>query len=270
MRTVWLSSRALTTVVTVNDDDRIVESHAPITWKFVGQPLANLEWWMHKQGNLITHTYKECWIHMATPQQEVDLTTSYNIMVTGHRKLGTENPYDPDNPVALQVKEALKDELVRITRFTPLDGKRPIGITGMALGVDQLFAEACNDLYLPWVAFIPCLGQDLKWKAPSQKRYADLLHTAAGEVWPSGEVPFTPAVMHDRNTAMVDNADLVLAVWHGGKGGTAHAVSVATARGRRVRQLDPSDLDAGWFDLHPAGAFPVEESIPADQDTPSP
>jgi hypothetical protein len=48
----WLSSRALTAVVRV-EDGRVVESWSPITRRFVGQPYGNLLRWMNRQGGLI-------------------------------------------------------------------------------------------------------------------------------------------------------------------------------------------------------------------------
>jgi uncharacterized phage-like protein YoqJ len=132
----------------------------------------------------------------------------------------------------------------------------------MALGVDQLWCDALNHLHVPWVAFIPCLRQDRKWPPAGQERYRRLLESAAGRMYPNGQVPYSPAAMHDRNRHMVSNSDLVLAVWDGTQGGTANAVAHAADAKLPIRRLDPTDLDAGWFPLHPAGAFSVESSTP--------
>lgn len=191
---------------------------------------------------------------------EIDLTESRNIMVTGHRKLGTVRPYDPTNPTATRVKELLREELEY--QLASPDGEHTVGISGMALGVDQLWCDVLNDLHIPWVAFIPCVSQDRMWPKPSKQRYRDLLESAAGRMYPNGTVPYTPSCMLDRNRHMVANSDLVLAVWHGSKGGTAHAVAEAAKAELPIRRLDPTDLDAGWFPLHPAGAFSVESSQP--------
>lgn len=58
MSRYWLSSRRLTTTVTVSPSGLVIES-APITHRFVGQPFNNLVRWMSRQGGLLKHQYKE-------------------------------------------------------------------------------------------------------------------------------------------------------------------------------------------------------------------
>jgi hypothetical protein len=45
----WLSSLKMTVGVETDKNSKIVNT-APITHKFIGQPLANLESWMKRQG----------------------------------------------------------------------------------------------------------------------------------------------------------------------------------------------------------------------------
>ena len=47
---VWLSSKRMTVMVTINDKN-IIKKTAPIVRKFINQHLQNLERWMKKQGN---------------------------------------------------------------------------------------------------------------------------------------------------------------------------------------------------------------------------
>lgn len=49
MRAWWFSSNRMTVFVEVSEDGVVVQT-APVTRKFVGQPVANLERWMRKQG----------------------------------------------------------------------------------------------------------------------------------------------------------------------------------------------------------------------------
>ena len=44
----WFSSKIITVLVTENDN--IIVRTAPVTGKFIGQPISNLEYWMTKQG----------------------------------------------------------------------------------------------------------------------------------------------------------------------------------------------------------------------------
>lgn len=111
-----------------------------------------------------------------------------------------------------------------------------LGISGMALGWDQAFAMGCVESGIPFIAAIPFEGQERKWPAESQKRYAYLLKLAQRVeiVSPGG---YDPAKMQVRNAWMVDNCDAVLALWDGTAGGTANCVRYAQAVERPVINL---------------------------------
>jgi uncharacterized phage-like protein YoqJ len=76
------------------------------------------------------------------------------VAVTGHRpdKLWG---YDMLQPKYTKLRAAIR------ARMEELNGQ--IGITGMALGVDQLFAEVCIEMGIPFIAAIPFLGQASRW-----------------------------------------------------------------------------------------------------------
>ena len=176
----------------------------------------------------------------------------WTVGITGHRpaKVGG---YALDNPMIIRIKELMNHELVRLRANTP-NGASIVGLSGMALGIDQLFSEVCNDLHIRWIAYVPCVGQESRWPLPAQARYRNLLHTARDTVWTSGKRGFTPECMHRRNRVLVDDSTILLAVWDGSAGGTAHAVGYAGSKQKHTRVLDPRDLDSGWWPLHPAGA----------------
>jgi len=52
MKCYWISSRRMTIQVEVDEHDRITQA-SPIAFKFLGQPLKNLENWMRRQGGFI-------------------------------------------------------------------------------------------------------------------------------------------------------------------------------------------------------------------------
>ena len=168
------------------------------------------------------------------------------IAVTGHRRLGSREPYNPTNMVATKVKELLGEEVTRIVDTNPL-GAGFIGISGMALGVDQLYAEVCIDMGLPWIAYVPCLKQWNTWPPKAVARYKDLVSKAT-DIWlPCGPVPYSFACMQFRNEAMVRDCTGLLAVWNGVAGGTANcAWFAATTIIRPIRVLDPRFLKDGW------------------------
>jgi uncharacterized phage-like protein YoqJ len=172
------------------------------------------------------------------------------IAVTGHRRLGTRDPYNPTNMVATKVKELLGEEVTRIVDTNPL-GSGFVGICGMALGVDQLYAEVCIDMGLPWLAYVPCLKQASRWPALAQARYKKLVGEAT-EIWlPCGPIPYTHQCMQFRNEAMVRDCTGLLSVWNGAAGGTANCTwFAATTIVRPIRHLDPRFLNKGWSTYH--------------------
>ncbi len=70
-------------------------------------------------------------------------------------------------------------------------------------------------------AYIPCLGQESKWIENSKVRYNNLL----GKIGKSHIVLCHngsyngPQVIHNRNSAMLEGSDIVLALWSGKQNG---------------------------------------------------
>ena len=123
-------------------------------------------------------------------------------------------------------------------------------ISGMALGVDQLFVEVVNEFRnrrfwagLNWqmTAAVPCRGQEKKWPIASREKYHKLL-ALCDKVYYVTNGSFTPTCMEDRNRWMVDNSDAVIAVWDGKSGGTANCVRYARQKGRTVYYINPDTL----------------------------
>jgi uncharacterized phage-like protein YoqJ len=114
----------------------------------------------------------------------------------------------------------------------------------MAQGTDMIFAEECLSLLIPFTAVIPFDGQEEVWPQPAQDRYQSLLAHAAQVVvvdeLEEYAVQNIKAKYILRNKWMLDNADLVLAVWDGAlDGGTANAIKEAKKRGMKLVLIDP-------------------------------
>jgi uncharacterized phage-like protein YoqJ len=171
----------------------------------------------------------------------------FPVAATGHRRLGNP-PYDPTNPTATRIKELFCGEL---NRFGSESTDEVIGISGMALGADQLFAESCIECGIRWIAYVPCLRQYSRWPVAAINRYRELAD-AATQVWlPSGHRTYHDGCMQRRNEAMVRDCRQVLAVWDGSSGGTANCVWSATVDDiRPVRRVNPLELNAGFVDYH--------------------
>lgn len=108
-------------------------------------------------------------------------------------------------------------------------------ISGMALGWDQALAEAALNLQLPVIAAVPFKDQERMWPASSQNKYHRILdRCTVQEVCPPG---FAAWKMQRRNQWMVDNCDVLLALWNGSTGGTDNCIQYALEKERTIVNL---------------------------------
>lgn len=121
-------------------------------------------------------------------------------------------------------------------------------IQGMAAGVDLMSARAA---YQDGIAY----GCARPWKGHAPRRadeydyFQAIAH--AQDIWDvdnSRDYP-GPWVYQKRNEFMVDNSDIVIAVWDGSSGGTANCVKYALKKGRMVWRIfpDPHMNDRNGF-----------------------
>lgn len=152
------------------------------------------------------------------------------VAFTGHRPDPKLGGYDESNPIAVNVKTRIKQVL--------LDLKPTKVISGMALGVDQMAAKICIDMKIPFIAAVPFKGQECKWPKSSQEYYGWLLDHAE-EIKVISEGSYDPVKMHKRNEWMVDNCDILIAVFDGTPGGTASCVRYAERQRKDIRFIRP-------------------------------
>jgi uncharacterized phage-like protein YoqJ len=155
------------------------------------------------------------------------------ITATGHRSNKMPCGYDETHPWAVETKKRLHRVLC--------DYGECVVRSGMALGWDQWVAEEV--LLLPKLtleAWIPCEDQFRMWPQHSRNRWAHILSQIPPEnvhiCW-HGTYNENPQCMTDRNCAMLQDADLVLALWNRTPGGTGHCVYEAIKRGIEVKNL---------------------------------
>jgi uncharacterized phage-like protein YoqJ len=163
-----------------------------------------------------------------TSLPEASLTV---IAATGHRpdKLGG---WIEPNPLRDWIRRRIYDTLVELTPTR--------GISGMALGVDQDFAQACVDLRIPFTAAVPFKDQEMRWNREAQKQYTALLSKATTIVYVC-EPEYADWKMRVRNEWMVDRCNTLLAVFDGSAGGTANTFLYAQKIGREIRRINPKD-----------------------------
>jgi len=126
-----------------------------------------------------------------------------------------------------------------------------IFISGGALGVDQLAAEAVIHLRdeqkmpIRLVIAKPFPSQSCKWPKSAQNKF-DILCEKADHVFNVSEDPYTPEKMTLRNEWMVNRSGCVVAVWNGCKGGTGNCVDYARKMYKPIHIINPYTLEERW------------------------
>lgn len=193
------------------------------------------------------------------------------ISVTGHRPNKLYG-YDLNNSRYIEMKNNFK-KLLKENNCTE-------AITGMALGVDTIFALAVLELKeegydIKLHCALPCNRQCSKWIQESINQYYEILSKAdiiygmeeSKEKYIElvlekeddefvlikkslYELPITremkyfqnykPYLMQVRNEYMVNLADKVIAVWDGTSGGTGNCVAYAKKKEKEIILINPS------------------------------
>ncbi len=146
------------------------------------------------------------------------------IAFTGHRpnKFGTDGEYATSiYSAVLDVLNELKPEKV---------------ISGMARGVDTIAAICAHSVGIPYIAAIPFLSHATNHAVEDQKIYDDLLKNAL-DIQITSDGDYAIWKFQKRNEWMVDNCDLLCAVWNGSRGGTANCIKYAKQVGREIKYL---------------------------------
>jgi hypothetical protein len=151
------------------------------------------------------------------------------IGITGHQRLRDASRWEY---VRTELRSAIQE-------FVPA----LVGVTSLAAGADQMFAEIVLSLGGSIECIIPFPGYERTF-ADDQARgaYFHLLGRAQRRVLldpgSSDEESFWAA-----GKRVVDESDCVIAVWDGrpasGLGGTGDVVAYATERGKTVLRIDP-------------------------------
>ena len=109
-------------------------------------------------------------------------------------------------------------------------------ISGMAQGWDQALAQAAINCGIPFIAAVPFKGQEGVWNLKGQNYFNKLLNQAESVTYVCGE-GYAPHKMQIRNKWMVDNSDMVLAMWDGTNGGTFNCVNYAQSQDKDIVNL---------------------------------
>lgn len=150
------------------------------------------------------------------------------IAITGHRPHKLGNDYDLTSDLVRRIKSCIVGSLISCSpSITKEEDKVTIEgltlITGMALGIDTLFALIAIEFNIPFVAAIPFIGQENVWPKKSKDIYYELLHKARySKIVSKGG--YSAGKMQVRNEWMVDECDILIGVFDGSTGGTANCI----------------------------------------------
>jgi uncharacterized phage-like protein YoqJ len=154
------------------------------------------------------------------------------VAFTGPRpqKLGG---FDNETNLSKPIKAKLKQVLEEI---------KPVKtISGLAQGIDSWAIDVCLELSIPYIGACPFLGQEKVWPKESQERYHKYLKLAEKVVIVS-EGGYAGYKMQVRNEWMVDNCDLLIAVWDGTMGGTGNCVNYAKSKNKKMIIINPLEV----------------------------
>ena len=173
------------------------------------------------------------------------------ISFTGHRgnKLGG---YQGGNKIQKEVSKEIEKNLLDIIEKTK--EKEIVFYSGGAIGVDQIAFEIVDGLFLDENITIknniaiPFKDQDRLWRINDKERYksqkerADnviYVDTEKGyEVSGTEEGKYDVRKMQKRNEYMVDNSDILIAVFDGSKSGTKNCIDYAKKHNKEIIIID--------------------------------
>jgi uncharacterized phage-like protein YoqJ len=167
------------------------------------------------------------------------MTEYYRVMVSGHRSLPTGT--------APWVQEQI-DAVV--SQLHSKYGMRR-AISGMALGVDQMFAHAALRQGLRLDAYIPGRDQAIRWSEKQRSEYENLIARAvtvkiATEINPYGTYI---SRLHARNEQMIRDCDLAVLVMDDRQSGGTYSVKMKLSSATKPTiHIDPKNktVTASW------------------------
>lgn len=128
------------------------------------------------------------------------------------------------------------ERLVSIARNWISENSPSKVISGGALGWDQALAVASIREGVFLSIYQPFPSQACKWPESSQRLYKRILNKANSVIAVCDD-PYAAWKMQKRNEAMVDDSDIVLAMYDGSVGGTGNCIDYATKQSKKIINL---------------------------------
>ena len=118
-----------------------------------------------------------------------------------------------------------------------------IGVTCLAIGADQLFANAILQNGGIVEAVIPFQEYEMSFEADGKEQYYKLIKRAAKITTLQRKASIEESYS-EAGKVVVDSSEIIIGVWNGlpaaGLGGTADVIRYALQKGKTVTQLNPT------------------------------
>lgn len=163
----------------------------------------------------------------------------YRVMVSGHRSLPAGSaPWVQDQIDAV------------VAQLNSKYGMRH-ALTGMAIGVDQMFARTALRIGIRVDAYIPGRDQAIRWGEEQREIYENLLARASRVESATSIKPFGSVItrLHIRNEMMIKACDLAVLVLDDRQSGGTYSVKMKlAAAGKPIIHIDPKNrtTTASW------------------------
>ncbi len=152
-----------------------------------------------------------------------------NIGITGHQKLKEPSLWS-------WVEVGIDDFLSR-------NNKSLVGLSSLAVGADQIFAQSVMKNGGSLYAIIPFDGYDLRFTEETHREEYFHLLNQASQVEVLERIQSDEESYFNAGKKVVDLSDVLLAVWDGkpaaGRGGTGDVVEYAVRTSKKVFHLNP-------------------------------
>ena len=156
--------------------------------------------------------------------------------VTGHQHLADPSAWPW---VRAEIDKVLHKNLVDL-----------VGVSSLAIGADQMFAQAVLAAGGQLEAVVPFEGYDLDF-APDDRSAFKALLSRASAVEVLEPVGTKEEAYLAAGRRVIERTDALVAVWDGepaaGLGGTADAVRIAAQSGRRIIHINPANRTVTWI-----------------------
>lgn len=153
------------------------------------------------------------------------------LAATGHRPNKLGHDYELTGEICSRIRNELENIIC--------DYRPSKMISGMALGVDTIWAELALKHNYPLIAAIPFRGQEDAWPQASRDRYNKILNHPLTQKYIVSSGGYSSHKMQIRNEWMVDNCDVLVAVWDGSEGGTGNCVIYAESIYKQIIRVIP-------------------------------